>query len=343
VRKLVLILGVAAVPLCIFAADTSAEVHSGGNAIAVEVNGTKLAMSDLEKEHPAALFQAKNTYYEAEKKAIDAFVDEYLLNQQAKKEGLTLEQLLEKHVNNAIAKDPAEETLRVYYEGVDTTESYQAVRGKIIEAIRSRRMTKARAAYLQSLRSQANVAVRLGPPRAEISLKNTPVRGQASAPVTFVEFADYECPYCQQIQPVLDRLQADFKGKLAFVYKDSPLPMHANAEKAAEASHCAEAQGKYWEYHDALYAKKELEVPALKLAARELKLDGNAFDKCLDSGEKSEGIKLSLNDAQALGIQGTPTFFINGRYFSGALSYEQLRAVVEEELGGSQAQQIAAR
>jgi protein-disulfide isomerase len=158
-----------------------------------------------------------------------------------------------------------------------------------------------------------------------------------------VEYADYECPYCQQIQPALEKLQQEYKDKLVFAFKDMPLPMHTHAEKAAEASRCAEAQGKYWEFHDMLFAKKDLEVPALKQNARDLKLDGSAFDKCLDSGEQSEGIRGVVNEANALGLPGTPAFFINGRYFSGSPSYESLRKVVDEELAKPVSEQMASR
>jgi protein-disulfide isomerase len=321
-----------ATTLCAVAAEPSGAVRSSTNDVLVEINGTKVTLSDFERKHPTALFQAQNGFYEAQKKAIDAFVDEYLLEEQAKKENITVAQLLERHVTGKVAKDPSDEALRVYYEGVDTNEPFEAVRGKIIEALRQRRALKIRTAYLQSLRSQATIAVRLAPPRADISLKDTTVRGPVAAPVALVEYADFECPYCQQITPVLQKLEAEYKGKLAFAYKDFPLPMHPNAQKAAEAARCAEAQGRYWEYHDILYAKKQLEVPALKGYARELKLDGDKFDKCLDSSEKAEVVRVHSAEGQSLGLQGTPSFFVNGRSVNGTLSYESLRALIEEEL-----------
>lgn len=342
-RSSVFFSGILGLTLSVFAAEPSGAVRSTSNTdVVVEINGAKFTLADFERKHPTALFQAQNSYYEAKKKAIDAFVDEYLLEQQAKKENLTVSQLLERHVTNQIAKDPSDEALRVYYEGVDTNEPYEAVRGKIIEALRARRGLKIRTAYLQSLRSQATVAVRLAPPRAEISLKDTPVRGPASAPVALVEYADYECPYCQQITPILQKIQEEFKGRLAFAYKDLPLSMHANAQKAAEATRCAEAQGQYWEYHDTLFAKKQLDIGSLKAHARDLKLDTAKFDKCLDSSEKAEIVRLHSAEAQSLGLQGTPSFFVNGRAVT-AVSYEGLRALIEEELKASSAPQTAAR
>jgi protein-disulfide isomerase len=157
------------------------------------------------------------------------------------------------------------------------------------------------------------------------------------ARVVLVEYADYECPYCQQVQPTLDKLEADFKGKLAFAYKDMPLPMHPNAPKAAEATRCAEAQGKYWEYHDRLEQTKQLEIPALKEAARFLQLNTETFDKCLDSGEQAARVQSYATEAQTLGVTGTPSFLLNGRFYSGMLSYENFRQIIEEELNGASA------
>jgi len=203
-------------------------------------------------------------------------------------------------------------------------------------------MAKIKNAYVQSLRADAKVVIRLSPPRAEVSLKETPVRGPKDARVMIVEYADYECPYCQQIQPALDQLEADYKGKVALAYKDVPLPMHSHAVKAAEAAHCAGVQGKYWEYHDVLSASKQLDLPQLKEHARGLGLNPAAFDKCLDTGEQSQIVKDQLAEATSLGLQGTPSFFINGRFISGIQTYEKLREIVDEELGSSAERQKTA-
>jgi protein-disulfide isomerase len=193
-------------------------------------------------------------------------------------------------------------------------------------------LAKAKNTYLQSLRAQAPMIIRLAPPSAPISMKDVPVRGPSSAAITLLEFADYECPYCQQIQPILERIEKEYKGKLAFAYKDYPLPMHPNAQKAAEAAHCAGSQSKYWEYHDAMLANRQLDLMSLKKYARDVKLDTAAFDTCLDSGQQAGTVKTNLTEAQALGLSGTPTLFVNNRYISGDLTYERLRSLIVEEL-----------
>jgi hypothetical protein len=240
------------------------EASSSSSAILVEIDGVRLTRADFERKLPPRLFQVRNTLFDAERKGLDEFIDQYLLNQQARKENVAVAELLQRHVNAVVPKDPSEEALRVYYEGLNATEPYEAIRDKIVLYLRERRLAKARAFYLQSLRSEAKVVIRLAPPRASISLRETPVRGPANAPVMLVEYADYECPYCQILQPQLAKLQAEYSEKLALVYKDMPLPTHSNAQKAAEAAHCAGAQGKYWEYHDLLFASKEFGVARLK-------------------------------------------------------------------------------
>ena len=309
-----------------------------GNTVVAEIDGTRLTLAQFESKRPSALFQARNSFSEAEKRAVEEYIDDFLLERQAQKENVTVAQLLERHVDATIPKDPDDATLRVYYEGVDTNEPFEAVRDKILDHLRQRRLAKAKAAYVQSLRSQAKITVGVQAPRIEISLKNSAVRGPVGAPLVLVEYADYECPYCQQVQPTLDRLETEFKGRIAFAYKDLPLPMHPHAQKASEASLCAGLQGKYWEYHDLLLKTKAFEVPQLKAAAGQLGLEAATFDKCLDTGERAATVKATQDEGQKLGLQGTPSFFLNGRFFSGNLSYEQMRQMMEDELKRSTVQ-----
>jgi len=317
----------------LYSSTENAETGSrDGSTVVAEVDGAKITLAQFEQKHPAALFQARNTFYETQRKALDEYIDEYLLERQAQKENVTVTQLLEKHVNSTLGKDPSDDALRVYYEGIDTAEPFETMRIKIRDHLSERRVAKAKTAYMQALRSQAKVEFPLKPPRVLVSLDNTPVRGNVNAPLKLIEYSDYECPYCQQIQPDLDKIEAEYKGRLAFAYKDTPLPMHSHAQKAAEAAHCSGVQGKYWEYHDLLLSTKELEIPQLKAKARQLKLDTNAFDKCLDDGEQAALVKAQLAEAQTLGVQGTPSFFLNGHFYSGSLPIEKLRQAVEEEL-----------
>jgi len=319
-----------------FAADAvSVAPKSSGTAVVLEVNGKPVSADDFERQQAPTLFQAQNAFYQTERKALDVFLDQYLLEEAAKKENVTVDELLKRHVTAKLPADPGEEALKLYYEATESKETYEKMRPLIIDHIRETRSAKIKSEYIASLRNQSHVIVRLATPRAEVSLKDTPVRGPADAQIKVIEFADYECPYCQSMQPALDKLEAEYKGKVQLAFKDLPLPMHPHAEKAAEAARCAGIQGKYWEYHDRLFQGKQLEVPQLKESARALSLDGKAFDECLDSNKQADAVKVQANQAADMQLTGTPSFFINGRFYAGGMDYDSLRQIVEEELSAS--------
>jgi protein-disulfide isomerase len=319
--------------LFVVSASLSAQpAGSSPNQVLVEIDGQKLAASDFEARHSTVLFQARTNFYRIQRKALDEDVDEYLLERQAKRENLTVTELLDKHVKPEV-KDPSEEALHVFYEGADTNRTYEELRSQILDQIRQGRFAKAKAAYVKTLRENSNIKIMLEPPRVVVALKDVPLRGAADASVKVIEFGDYECPYCKGVEPLLSKLQAQYGPKLAIAYKDAPLPMHNYAKKAAEAAHCAGKQGKFWEYHDLLFATRKFETSQLKEHARTLKLSGEQFDQCLDSGQESDRVSAQLEEAQNLRVEGTPTFFINGRLFSGTFTLEQMSAVINEELG----------
>jgi protein-disulfide isomerase len=124
-------------------------------------------------------------------------------------------------------------------------------------------------------------------PRYTVPTTCDPVRGNPAAPVTIVEFSDYQCPFCARVNPTLARIRETYGDRVKIVFKDYPLPNHPQAPKAAEAARCAGEQNKYWEMHDAMFAnQRALEVPMLKQTARAIGLDGGAFDQCIDSNKR---------------------------------------------------------
>jgi protein-disulfide isomerase len=308
--------------------------QNGSNVVA-NVGGVQLTMSDLENEESAKLLTAHYQYYQAEIKALNDLIDKKLIEQKANSEHLTVEQLLDRDINSQV-KDPTEDQMKVYYEGLETDQPYESVRSKILEKIRQLRTDKVRAEYVRKLRAETEVYIALAPPRAgnleNQTAQNTLTLGSDKAPVKLVEFADYECPYCQKVAADVRKLVADYGDKIAFTYKDFPLPMHARAEKAAEASRCANEQSKYWQFHDELYHSKELDVDQLKAQARALQLNVDQFDKCLDSGVETAAVQKDKKEGEHLGISGTPSFFVNGHYLSGALDYAALRQIVDQQL-----------
>ena len=308
-----------------------AQENINSEQVIAEVGGQKLTLGDLQQQQGGKLLQARYQYYMNQRKALDQVIDDKLIEIEAKSHHLTIDQLLKTVVYKDL-KDPTEDQLQVYYEGMESSESYEAIHDRVLEHIRELRREKARAAYVKQLRSNATVQVLLAPPFADVNLQAAYVHGAKNPPVTLVEFADYECPYCQKITPELQKLEKEYGDRLAVVFKDFPLPMHHTSQKAAEAARCAGEQGKFWEYHDVLFYSKQLQVTDLKADARVLKLDADRFDKCLDEGAETAPVKKSLEEAQKLGLTGTPSFFVNGHFFSGAADYTVLKEMVDLQL-----------
>ncbi len=313
---------------CALTLNSAAQQTDANNSVVAQVGKTNLTTNAFEKDEAGSLLQARYTMYQAERKVLDHFVEDQLLELQAKSQGVTVDQLLEKEAYKGI-KDPTDDQMQVYYEGLDIDQPYAALKGQILEHIRDVRKAKARAAYIKTLKAQSNIRILLQPPTAEVNAESPNVKGPKNAPVTLVEFADYECPYCVKVNPVLQSIEKEYGSNLAVVYKDFPLPMHKESQKAAEAGRCAGEQGKFWEYHDLLFTSHNLDVPSLKKHAGELKLDQAKFDTCLDSGAETAAVKKDLEEGQRLGLTGTPSFFINGHFISGAAD----SAVLHEVLG----------
>ncbi len=173
------------------------------------------------------------------------------------------------------------------------------------------------------------------PPTQAISADDDPSRGAATAPVTIVEFTDFQCPSCAAMHPVLEEVLKSYGNKVRLVVRDFPLAMHANARKAAEAANAAHAQGKFFEYAALLFKRQNaLDVPSLKKYASELGLDRARFDAALDGGTFAAEVRRDVADGQMYGIDSTPTIFVNG-VFLRSLSAEDLRAAIDRALGAT--------
>ncbi len=179
------------------------------------------------------------------------------------------------------------------------------------------------------------------PPEAEeikpaVDISGEPVKGKADAPVTIIEFSDFQCPLCQKAWEVMKQVEADYvaKNKVKLVFKNFPLDsLHPLAQAAAQASECAQEQGKFWEYHDKIFANQQgLSNDNLKKWAKETGLDESRFNSCLDSRKYKNEVAQDQQEGLKAGVQGTPAFLINGQLYSGALPYAQLKQLIEAEL-----------
>ena len=168
----------------------------------------------------------------------------------------------------------------------------------------------------------------------QISLKDEPMRGPSDAPVTIVEFSDFQCPFCQRVGATLDQVQREYGDQVRIAFKHMPLSMHPNAPDAHAAAEAAHRQGKFWEMHDRIFGNQQ-EMSPQKYAdyAREMGLDVERFDRDRASPDVKERIEADKRVADGLGVSGTPAFFVNGRFLSGAQPFESFKELIDAELG----------
>ncbi len=306
------------------------------------LDGTPLTLEDVDPEVRAELIDLEN---ELEQRRMhlrwvgfENAVTDRLLEQEAKKRGQSVDEMLEAV---AVAVDVSEDDVRrVFEENKDAIPVPFGEAKEMIQAqMESSERERAVRAFSEELRQGAKIdyrAVVPDLPRYEIDTSDQPSLGNARATVTIVEFSDFECPYCGRAREVLAELRKSYGDQVRIVYRDFPLRQHPNARPAAEAAHCAMEQGKFWEYHDALFDhSSELEPESFERFAKELELDMNGFGTCLESKRPAAAIAADEAAAQRLGVEGTPAIFINGVKLIGLLPMPIMKSIIDHELGRS--------
>ena len=304
-----------------------------------EVNGETITADEVEHALGASLRRLETQIYELKRQKLDALITERLLAREAAKRRLSVQALLDAEVT-AKAGTVTDEEVDSFYQAnkARLKKGDEAeVRERIRAYLQKQKLVTRRQAYAQSLRSQASVVVHLQEPpafRAEVGVEGAPFRGPATAPVTIVEFSDFQCPYCKQVVPTLTQVLSRYGEKVKLVFRDFPIDsLHPQARKAAEAARCARDQGKFWEYHDALFANSPNASPEhLKTYAEQVGLDVPSFERCRGSGTHAAAVQKDIEEGARLGVTGTPVFFINGELLSGAQPLEGFARVIEREL-----------
>ena len=218
----------------------------------------------------------------------------------------------------------------------DEQRAKQQIRNVILRERASQGLQK----LLERLSVETKVSLQIRPPDPPVFIlpdANDPVLGPGTAPVTIVEYGDFECPICKESVPILKQLRTLFPDQVRFVYRDFPLASHPHARPAAEAAQCAFEQGAFWPYHDALFAEApELQAAEYLKLAQHLRLNAEEFAGCLASDRPKAAVTKDLTEGQRLGINATPTFFVNGRYMGGYQTLEALREMVDRALADVQ-------
>ena len=312
----------------------SPSTSAGDKSTVAIVNGDAVTEDDLDIQ--GQLTRLEQQAYQIRLQALEEAIAQRVLEAEARKQSLSEEELLEQEVGS-VAGPTAEEVESFYTRNRRSfRKPLEEMRGQVEHALKLRKLESARQRYVAALVAKAGVEIFLNPPRLPVNLENVRRRGPADAPVTIVEYSDFQCPYCKRMQPVMQELMAKYEGELSWVFKDLPLTrIHPGAVYAAEAARCAGEQGKFWEYRDALFEVPRVTDEVHPGIVESLELDQESFEECASSGRHRGAVEADSLEAQKLGIRGTPAFIVNGILLSGAKPIEEFTRAIDAELAAT--------
>jgi protein-disulfide isomerase len=304
-------------------------------AVVASVDGVPITADDLEEAAKGELQKIRAQAYQAKKRALDQLIEEKLIEKAAEKKGMRAEAYVADQVESKIS-EPTEEEIKAFYDQnkARIKVQFDKVKLQIAEHLKNTRVAEKKRELVAWLKEEADVKVMLEPPRTEVLLDHAAyTSGDDKAEISLIEFSDYQCPYSKRAHPTVKRVLDKYQGKISYAFFDFPLAFHKDAMKAHEAARCAGAQGKYAEYSEKLFENQaNLRVEALKKHAKDLGLDAEAFDSCLESGKVAAAVNQSIAQGKEAGVSGTPAFFVNGIMLSGAQPFEAFQELVESEL-----------
>jgi len=324
-------------------ASCSVTTAAESDQVVATVGNHKITEKDVDAKIKTQLANEESRIYDLKVSAIKSMADQYVVEQAAKKENLTPDAYLKKHLPE---RKVTETDAKLFYDQHKEIQArypkYDQIKGRLVEALQAQNDEQNRQTLLDQLRKDHPVTVMLAAPRVAVKSAGHPEIGGKEAPVTIVEFSDFQCPYCGRAEPTLKQVREKYGDKVRLIYMDFPLGIHDHAIDAASAGRCAGEQDKFWQFHDAMFAdQSKLKPDDLKADAKKLGLDTAKFNDCLDKGKYKSAIEGDMAQGRELGVDGTPAFFINGRPMTGAQPLEKFETTIDEELQSSQKQASA--
>ena len=304
---------------------------------AATVAGRPIAVEEVDELVRPQLMELRAREHQLRTQALDTLVARALIEKEAETRGITAEALYasEGEAKAVVTDDEAKAYYAANKARMGTLAEADAL-AQIKTGLGQQREGERRAALARQLRAKYEVRVLLEPYRVPVEVAGAPVRGNPAAPVTIVEFSDFQCPFCVRARPTVQRVRETYGDRVRFVFRHFPLDFHLQAEKAGEAAACAGDQGKFWEMHDLLWANNaKLQPEDLKGHAATLGLDPGTFAECLASGRHAGLVERDVEAGRAYGVSGTPAFFVNGRPLTGAQPFEAFAAIIDDELARS--------
>jgi len=300
------------------------------------LNGQPVTREQVEVRSANKLYRLRWEIYDTLKTEAQALVDERLLAEEAKSRGISVEELLRAEVDKK-SKPPTDEQVDAYIkENKVMARPGEDVRARIITYLTDRASIQRKLDFLEELRKKADYKFLLEPPqrpRAQLSVDGSPTRGNPDAPVTIIHFASFSCEHCAESARKIQQLTEEFPGMIKWVHRDFLNIFDERGLRAAEAAKTAQAQGKFWEFHDHIYSLSgDFTDNDLDKILADVGVDPSLYETAHRDATYILPIKRGIEDGAAAGVTGVPAIFINGRYVSGTFPYERLREMVEEEL-----------
>ena len=315
-----------------------------GAAVAV-VGGAKITESQMRQDIGSDIYEAEINLYKLKKNWIEEKARDLLFEQAAKKAKLSLADWQVREIDEKVVPPSEEEVkalasriVRQQQTGNQSNEAmFAQAETQAREAIARRQVSQRTNDLYQELLKKQPIRILLKKPDAhKVNVTfspQDPASGPVRAPITIVTFSDFQCSYCRRGHETMKEVEKAYPGKIRIVQRQFPLDIHKRAKPAAEAALCAGDQGQFWLYAERLFANQQkLEDVDLQKYAADLKLNAGEFGQCLSSHKYAAQIDRDMTDGGRFGVRGTPAFFINGRFLSGAQPIENFKEVIDEEL-----------
>lgn len=323
-----------ACPPCAEAAQATTECPDKSEVLA-KVNGENITDDEVYQVIKPRLKKIESQIFDIKLGSLKGVIEDKLIDNEAKKQNVSPEELLKTEVLSKV-EDPTEAEIETYYNLFKknlNNQPLEKVRPNLVAQIKATKLQAERDKFVKTLKQDAKIEILMERPRVEVSADDDPSQGDPNAPIQLVEFSEFQCPFCKRSRPTIKRILEEYKGKVHYVFRDFPLSFHKQAPIAAEAANCAGDQGKYWEYNTTIFEnQRNIQTSDLQDYAKKLGLDMKKFTQCLDSGKFKDEIQKDIQDGAKAGVSGTPAYFINGIFLSGAQPFENFKEIIDEEL-----------
>lgn len=311
-----------------------APARDGVPEVVAEIGGKPVTWNELWDKAAPELIEAEIAMHQARHDALQNLILERLIEAEAQKAGTPPEAWVQGQVSAAVVP-PTDAEVTAFYEQnrARMQGSLEEMKPRIAEYLSQEQAGKAFRALVSKLEADNGVKKLLPRYRIDVAAEDSPRKGSVDAPIQIIEFSDFQCPYCSDAAATVKKVADKYGDKVSVVYRHFPLPMHTQAHRAAEASQCANDQGNFWKFHDALFADQKAWTDGdYESYAKTAELDVKKFKKCLEDNAHIATVDEDMADGRMVGMGGTPGFYVNGIVLSGSRPFEEFVEVIDSEL-----------